>query len=64
MVSGEWDSGIRLFLLAKEGVSGSERSPGGSLCRGANHVAFLTVQVYHSSYRGERRAYPGLQGAQ
>ena len=48
MVQGKWDSGIYLFLLAEEGVSGPERSPGGNLCRGANHGAFPALRAYCS----------------
>ena len=47
-VSGKWDSGIHLFLLAEEGVSGTERSPEGDLCRGANHGAFPAFRAYCS----------------
>ena len=44
MVPGKWDSGIYLFLLAEEGVSGPERSPGSDLRRGADHGAFPTLR--------------------
>ena len=57
---GKWDSGIYLFLLAEEGVSDPERSPGGNLCRGANHGAFPALRAYRSRYGGERCADPSL----
>ena len=60
MVPGKWDSGIHLFLLAEEGVSGPERSPGSDLRRGANHGAFPALRAYRSRYGGERCADPSL----
>ncbi len=63
MVPGEWNRGIHLFLLAEEGVPGPERSPGGNLCRGANHGAFPALRAYRSRYGGKRCADPGLWGS-
>ena len=63
MVPGKWDSGIHLFLLAEEGVSGPARSPGGNLCGGAGHGASAALRAYHSRYGGKRCSDPGLCGS-
>lgn len=48
---GQWCQENRIavssyFLLAEEGVSGSERSPGGNLCRGACYGVFPALWAY------------------
>ena len=63
MVPGKWDSGIHLFLLAEEGISGAERTPGGDLRRGAGHGAYPALRAYRSSHGGKRCADPGLRGS-
>ena len=63
MVPGKRYRSIHLFLLAEEGVSGIERSPGGNLRRGAGQGAFPTLGAYRSSYGGEWYANPGLCGS-
>ena len=50
-----------LFLLQEEGgVSGSARSLGDNLCRGANYEVFPALRAYGSGYGGKQGANSGL----
>ena len=49
MVPGKRDSGIHLFLLAEEGVSGAERSPGSGHIVAAMEVSGVQIQVYEGA---------------